>query len=114
MPPGPNPPVSVSVVVPCRNERGHIERFLESLDRQDTSGIEWEAIIADGGSTDGTRHVLEEYSKRPPRIRVTDNPGGIVSTGLNAAIQAARGDVIIRMDVHTEYAPDYIRQCTAV
>ncbi|MGO8930983.1 MAG: glycosyltransferase family 2 protein [Limisphaerales bacterium] len=46
-----------------------------------------------------------------PAIRVIDNPGKIVSTGLNAAIRAARGDIIIRMDAHTEYAPDYIRRC---
>jgi GT2 family glycosyltransferase len=43
-----------------------------------------------------------------------DNPGRIVSTGLNAAIRAARGDIIIRMDAHTTYAPDYVRQCLAV
>jgi hypothetical protein len=40
-----------------------------------------------------------------------DNPGRICSTGLNAAIQAAAGDVIIRMDVHTTYATDYVREC---
>jgi len=46
-----------------------------------------------------------------PAVRVIDNPGKIVSTGMNAAIRAARGDIIIRMDAHTEYAPDYIRRC---
>ena len=46
-----------------------------------------------------------------PSIRLIDNPGKIVSTGLNAAIRAARGEIIIRMDAHTEYAPDYIRRC---
>jgi glycosyltransferase involved in cell wall biosynthesis len=44
-------------------------------------------------------------------VRLIDNPGRIVSTGLNAAIRAARGDIIVRMDAHTEYAPDYIRRC---
>jgi len=47
----------------------------------------------------------------PLIVMVIDNPGRIVSTGLNAAIRAARGDIIIRMDAHTEYAPDYIRRC---
>jgi glycosyltransferase involved in cell wall biosynthesis len=46
-----------------------------------------------------------------PLVRVMDNPGRIVSTGLNAAILAARGSIIIRMDAHTEYAPDYVQQC---
>lgn len=44
-------------------------------------------------------------------LRVIDNPGRIVSTGLNAAIRAARGDIIVRLDAHTEYAPDYILRC---
>jgi len=51
---------------------------------------------------------------RFPQLRVLNNPGRIVSTGLNAAIQAARGEIIIRMDAHTTYAPDYVRQCLAV
>jgi len=49
-----------------------------------------------------------------PVLRLIDNPGQIVSTGLNAAIRTARGEIIIRMDAHTEYAPDYVRQCVAV
>jgi succinoglycan biosynthesis protein ExoA len=45
---------------------------------------------------------------------VIDNPGRIVSTGLNSAIKAARGEIVVRMDAHTEYAPDYVQQCVAV
>ena len=48
------------------------------------------------------------------RIRVIDNPGRIVSTGLNAAIRTARGDIVVRLDAHTAYAPDYIRRCVDV
>jgi len=105
---------SISIVVPCRNEVGHIRLFLESLLCQDLAGLEWEIIVADGMSDDGTRHILEEYAGQDPKVRVIDNPGRIASTGLNAAIRAARGDIIVRMDVHTEYAPDYVRQCVAV
>src|ERR1043166_4540670 len=46
-------------------------------------------------------------------VRIIDNPGFIVSKGLNAAIRAARGEIIIRIDAHTEYAPDYVRSCVA-
>jgi succinoglycan biosynthesis protein ExoA len=49
-----------------------------------------------------------------PMVRVIDNPGRIVSSGLNAAIRAARGEIIARMDVHTEYAPHYLRSCVEV
>lgn len=46
-----------------------------------------------------------------PTLRVIDNPGRIVSKGLNAAILATRGDIIVRMDAHTQYAPDYLVRC---
>ena len=105
----------VSVVVPCRNEKRHIAAFLDSLLAQQLEpGWELEILVADGMSTDGTRELLLQYSQNAPCVRLIDNPGQIVSTGLNAAIRAAAGDVIIRMDAHTIYAPDYIRQCVSV
>jgi glycosyltransferase involved in cell wall biosynthesis len=70
-----------------------------------------EILVADGLSDDGTREVLRQYSEKAPQVRMIDNPGRIVSTGLNAAIGAATGEVIIRMDAHTVYAGDYIREC---
>lgn len=103
--------VRVSIIVACRNEIKHIRALLDSLLSQDMAGISWEAIIADGMSDDGTRDVLEEYSVRYPQLRFVANPGRIVSTGLNAAIRAARGEIIIRMDAHTSYAPEYCRVC---
>jgi succinoglycan biosynthesis protein ExoA len=103
--------IPISVIVPCRNEKKHVCSFLDSLLAQELSGFEWEIIIADGMSDDGTRELLAEYQRNHRRIHIMDNPGRIVSTGLNAAIRAARGEVVIRLDVHTEYAPDYIRRC---
>jgi GT2 family glycosyltransferase len=45
---------------------------------------------------------------------VIDNPQRIQSAGLNHAIRAARGDVIARMDVHADYAPNYLEKCVEV
>ena len=87
-------PIKASIIVACRNEGEHIRTFLESLLAQDMSGISWEAIIADGMSDDGTREVLEEYQLRHPMLIMVENPGRIVSTGLNRAIRAARGEVV--------------------
>ncbi len=107
-----NLPQLVSVIVPCRNEADHIDRFLGCLLQQklpDDTTIE--VLIADGSSDDGTRERIESWRCRRPNFRVIDNPRKIVSAGLNAAIREARGDVIIRMDVHTIYARDYIAEC---
>ncbi len=104
--------MKISVVIPCRNEKRHISEFLDSLLTQDLEP-DWqvEILVADGLSDDGTREVLRQYGQKAPQVRMIDNPGRIVSTGLNAAIGAATGEVIIRMDAHTVYARDYIREC---
>jgi GT2 family glycosyltransferase len=103
------PKVDISIVVACRNEAPHIARFLDSLLDQEMEGLAWEAIIAEGMSSDGTRAIIEDYARRDSRVVLVDNPGRIVSTGLNRAILAARGQVILRMDAHTEYDPSYCR-----
>jgi len=104
----------VTVILPCRNEAGYIEDCLQSILKQELPNIDLEIIVADGVSTDGTRDYLQRLSAENPKVRFLNNPGRIVSTGLNTALGEARGDVIIRMDAHTVYAPDYIKQCLAV
>ncbi len=104
----------VSVVVPCHNECKHIERFLGDLAAlQLPAGVELEVIVADGGSDDGTREMLAAAGQWR-NLKVIDNPMRIVSTGLNEAIRISSGAVIVRMDVHTRYSPDYVAQCVAV
>src|SRR5687767_7854801 len=102
--------VDVSIVVPCRNEAAEIDSCIRSILAQDAGDARMELIVADGMSDDGTREILHDLASRDNRVRIADNPGRIVSTGLNAAIQAATGSVIMRMDAHTEYAPDYVKQ----
>lgn len=102
---------SISIVVPCRNEARCIAEVLDSILAQDLSPFSWEVLIADGMSDDGTREILERYASAEPRIRVIDNPRRAVPAGLNAAIREARGEIILRMDAHTSYAPDYVRRC---
>lgn len=105
---------TVSVIVPCRNEIRHVQAFLESLLAQDLGAdIDCEFLIADGMSDDGTRQILREWQPRFKAIEILDNEKRFVSNGLNLALRRARGEIVIRMDVHAVYAPDYIRQCVA-
>jgi glycosyltransferase involved in cell wall biosynthesis len=104
----------VSVILPCRNEYGYIEDCLKSILAQEPPDGGFEVIVADGVSNDGTREYLERFSAENPKVRLLNNPGRIVSTGLNAALREARGEVIVRMDAHTVYASNYIKQCLAV
>src|SRR5215475_1825409 len=104
----------VSLIVPCRNEQDYIESCIRSLLAQDLPVGIIEIIVADGLSNDGTRNILTRLAAEYACLRLVDNPGCIVSTGLNTAIHAARSKIIVRIDVHTQYAPDYVRQCLAV
>jgi succinoglycan biosynthesis protein ExoA len=97
--------------MPVRNEARHITESLQAVLAQDYPPHAMEVIVADGLSTDGTTETIQRLAAHDPRLRWVANPGKIVPTGLNAAIGLARGELIVRMDAHTEYAPDYIRQC---
>ncbi|HLB82824.1 MAG TPA: glycosyltransferase family 2 protein [Gemmatimonadales bacterium] len=103
----PTPPF-VSVIVPCRNEEQHIGRCLESILASDYPHDRMELLVVDGMSTDRTRELVAWYAARHPVIRLLDNPRRIAPSGLNLGIQAARGEVILRMDAHVIYLPSYL------
>lgn len=100
--------------MPCRNEARYIEGFLASVAAQQLDRFDWEVIIVDGMSDDGTREIIDRFCRFNRRFRVIDNPSRVVPSGLNAAIWQARGEIIVRMDVHAEYRSDYVRECVAV
>ena len=104
----------VSIIIPCRNERIYLQQCLQGVFSQEITTAELEVIVADGMSDDGTREILADFQLRHLGLRIVDNMARITSTGLNAAIRAAHGTVIIRMDAHTIYAPDYVQACLAV
>lgn len=104
----------LTVIVPCRNEVDAIDEFLDCVLGQEGVPGTYEVIIADGRSDDGTRDRLQDRASREPRLQLIENPEGIVSSGLNRAIMSARGNTIVRMDVHTHYAKDYLASCLRV
>ena len=103
----------VTVIMPVRNERAHIGRSVAAILLQDYPADRLEVIVVDGTSADGTRDIVANMAIRNPHatIRILDNPGCIVPTGLNVALRVAQGDIIVRVDGHTIIAPDYVRQC---
>ena len=102
--------VTVSVVLPTLNERAHIRDCLDSLLVQDFPGVV-EILVVDGGSTDGTREVVEGEGGV---VRLLDNPEVSAAAAMNVGIGAARAEVICRADAHTLYAPNYVRRCVEV
>jgi len=100
----------VSIIIPCRNEVNHIKDCLDTILKQDYPSSLLEIIIIDGLSDDGTRELLNSYHNQY-RLTLLENPKKIVPTALNIGILNSHGNIIIRMDVHSLYATDYIRQC---
>ena len=98
---------AVSVLVPVFNEAAHIETVLTMMcDQQVPGGLE--ILVIDGGSTDGSREMVEKVSARDRRIRVLDNPARQIPMALNIGLRAARGSYIARMDAHTHYPAGYL------
>ena len=104
----------VTVAMPCLDEARFIEPCLRSVLAQDWHADRLEILVADGGSTDGTREVVGRIAAEDPRVTLVDNPARVQAAGMNAVICRARGDVVVRMDVHCVYASDYVRRCVGV
>ena len=103
----------VSIIVPCYNEQSTIRLLLESLGEQTYPRAEMEVIVADGLSTDGTRQVIAAFQNDVPDLHVSivENPKRYIPSALNRAIEASRGEIIVRMDGHSKPYPDYVTNC---
>lgn len=97
----------LSVICPIYNEEKYIAQFLDSLLQQDYPQEDLEILLVDGMSKDRTREILAGYTDKYPFIRLIDNPNKIVPYAMNRGIDAAKGDVIMRLDAHASYQPDY-------
>lgn len=101
----------LSVICPIYNEEKYIAKCIESILNQDYPKDDLEVIFVDGMSTDKTRYIVNEYTPEYPFIKLIDNPYKIVPFAMNKGISEAKGDIIMRIDAHTFYEPNY---CSAI
>jgi succinoglycan biosynthesis protein ExoA len=126
--PGEGRRLSVTVIMPIRNEAAFIERSLGSVIAQDYPGQLMEIIVVDGMSDDGTREIVrnlidrEQNKSRKGEVQeqaspgaepflILDNPSRIAPFAFNIGLKRAGGDVIVRVDGHCEIPPDYVSRC---
>lgn len=98
----------VSIVMPCRNEEGHVEQALMDALAQQRDGFDLEVLVAVGPGHDATEAIVKGIAREHPQVQYVDNPAGVVPHGLNAAIRASQGAYIVRFDAHSRYPADYV------
>lgn len=104
---------TVSIIVPCYNEQATIRMLLDAIREQTYPREDIEVIISDGHSTDDTRNVIAAFQARygEPVVVVVDNHAGSIPAALNRALEAARGEIIVRLDAHSMPYPEYVARC---
>lgn len=96
----------VSIILPTLDEWDCIVDCLSSVLTQDYPAID-EVLVVDGGSSDGTPDVARGLDER---VRVVANPRTTAAAAMNIGLVEARNDLVVRLDAHTIYAPDYVRR----
>ena len=106
------PSPRVSVLLPAFNALATLPRAVASIRAQ--TFTDWELLVVDDGSTDGTTEWLRAQATGEPRLRVISQPhGGIVAT-LNHGLATARGEFIARMDADDEALPERLTEQVAL
>ena len=100
---------TVSVVLPVRNEAHGLATAVESVLAQEYP-LPFDVWLAVGPSDDGTEALAEQLAAADPRVNVVPNPAGATPAGLDLAIAASRGDVVVRVDGHARLSPGYVRR----
>lgn len=103
--------MTVSVVIPCRNEEQYIRACVESVVGNDYPAELLTVLICDGQSDDSTREIVSEMAKQHPQVQLVDNPYRTTPYALNLGIKATDSDVVIILGGHAELQKDYISQC---
>src|SRR3989338_2236209 len=105
------PTEKISVVIPCYNEERYIGKCLDSILANDYPHHSLEIIVVDGRSDDRTRDIVHLYQEKYSFLRLLENPERFTTAALNKGIQAASGEIILRIDAHSVYPTEYISKC---
>ena len=102
----------VLVVIPTLNEVRMIAGVIRSLKLDLPTDAQVEFVVADGGSTDGTRELVRQLMVPGSGLHLMDNPLLIQSAGLNSAVQkyGSNADVLVRCDAHAIYPKGFVRR----
>lgn len=98
----------VSVAVAMLNEADHVLACLRAFEHQTWPDDLLDVMVIDGGSTDGSRAMVEAFAATRPWIRVLDNPAGHSAAAWNVGLRAARGDCFGIFSSHGVPSPGFV------
>jgi succinoglycan biosynthesis protein ExoA len=99
----------VSILIPTLNEADYVEHAIRSV-APSSAEIDYEILVIDGGSEDGTQSIVERLVRSDRRIRLVPNPPRLQSAAINlgAALADPRAEVIVRADCHANYPKGFV------
>lgn len=98
----------ISVVVPVRDGMPWIDHQLRALSLQ-RAPVEWEVIVADNGSEDGTRTCVQQWLARDSRVRLVDASARVgAAAARNVGVHAARGELLAFCDADDVVRPGWL------
>ncbi|MBR0165488.1 MAG: glycosyltransferase family 2 protein [Prevotella sp.] len=100
--------MKVSIVVPVYNTEDYLTCCINSILRQ--TFYDYELLLVDDGSTDGSGALCDSYQERDGRVRVFHQQNGGVSAARNFGVQQAQGEWICYVDSDDEVKPDYLKE----
>ena len=95
----------ISIIVPCYNAAGYINKCLDSILAQTYTNIE--VILIDDGSTDDTGKILDAYKEQDPRIVVVHQENRGPAATRNVGLDIAKGEYIAFVDSDDYVLPDF-------
>jgi FlaA1/EpsC-like NDP-sugar epimerase len=101
-------PLLASIVIPILNRVKYIANAVKRV--QEGTFQDFEIVIVDNGSTDGTIALIESLAAADKRIRLLHGKGGSIASALNEGIRAANGKYICQLDSDDEYSPDCLEK----
>lgn len=103
--------ISVSIILPTYKEKHTIHPLLDEIDRYLSPAEEnYEIIVVDDSSPDGTPEIVREAARENPRIRLIERTERGLAEAIRVGIEASEGEIIVIMDTDFNHPPEMIPQ----
>jgi len=99
---------AISVLIPCYNVATTVDEAISSLVQQ--TFPDFEVVLVDDGSTDGTLNRLQDWTRHDQRIKILPRPHAGIIAALNAGLEACGSDIIARMDADDRSTPNRLKR----